>query len=93
MDRAWLSPRYPSYTYQPLGDASSKQIRLIDLPPSSDASELPSIQIRTASLADEPNVHVVDSGAVPLISIANLQSTVYAVAERAADLTNYTYQL
>lgn len=32
------------------------------------------------------NVRVVDASAIPLISTANLQATVYAFAERAADL-------
>lgn len=39
------------------------------------------------------HLRVVDSSAVPLISIANLQSTVYALAERAADLIKRTYGL
>lgn len=40
-----------------------------------------------------PNVRVVDSSAVPLISNANMQSVVYAFAERAADLIKDTYGL
>lgn len=40
-----------------------------------------------------PNVRVVDSSAVPLISNANMQSVVYAFAERAADLIKATYGL
>lgn len=32
------------------------------------------------------NLRVVDSSAIPLISTANIQATVYAFAERAADL-------
>lgn len=38
-------------------------------------------------------LRVVDSSAVPLISTANLQSTVYAFAERAADLIKQEYGL
>ncbi|KAI1841193.1 hypothetical protein JX265_013152 [Neoarthrinium moseri] len=38
-------------------------------------------------------LRVVDSSAVPLISTANLQATVYAFAERAADLIKQEYGL
>ncbi|KAK7755461.1 hypothetical protein SLS62_002390 [Diatrype stigma] len=38
-------------------------------------------------------LRVVDSSAIPLISTANLQSTVYAFAERAADLIKTSYGL
>ncbi|KAI1213680.1 putative GMC oxidoreductase [Annulohypoxylon truncatum] len=37
------------------------------------------------------NLRIVDSSAIPLISTANLQSTVYAFAERAADLIKETW--
>ncbi|KAK3293014.1 aryl-alcohol dehydrogenase [Chaetomium fimeti] len=37
------------------------------------------------------NLRVVDSSAIPLISTANLQATVYAFAERAADLIKETW--
>lgn len=45
------------------------------------------------------NVHgveklrIVDGGAISLVSTANLQATVYAFAERAADLIKEAYQL
>lgn len=39
------------------------------------------------------NLRIVDSSAIPLISTANLQSTVYAFAERAADLIKETWGL
>lgn len=39
------------------------------------------------------NLRVVDASAVPLISTANLQATVYAFAERAADLIKDTHGL
>ncbi|KAI0879846.1 putative GMC oxidoreductase [Annulohypoxylon maeteangense] len=39
------------------------------------------------------NLRIVDSSAIPLISTANLQSTVYAFAERAADLIKETWSL
>ncbi|KAI1076744.1 GMC oxidoreductase [Whalleya microplaca] len=39
------------------------------------------------------NLRVVDSSAIPLIGTANLQSTVYAFAERAADLIKQDYGL
>lgn len=38
-------------------------------------------------------LRVVDSSAIPLISTANLQSTVYAFAEKAADLIKASYGL
>ncbi|KAI2637747.1 GMC oxidoreductase [Hypomontagnella submonticulosa] len=37
------------------------------------------------------NLRIVDSSAIPLVSTANLQSTVYAFAERAADLIKGSY--
>lgn len=37
------------------------------------------------------NLRVVDSSAMPLSNIANIQSTVYALAERAADLIKETH--
>ena len=37
------------------------------------------------------NLRVVDSSAIPMVSTANLQATVYAFAERAADLIKETY--
>jgi choline dehydrogenase-like flavoprotein len=37
------------------------------------------------------NVRVVDSSAIPMVSTANLQATVYAFAERAADLIKETW--
>lgn len=37
------------------------------------------------------NVRVVDSSAIPLLSTANLQATVYAFAERAADIIKETW--
>ncbi|KAI0847686.1 GMC oxidoreductase [Daldinia vernicosa] len=39
------------------------------------------------------NLRVVDASAIPLVSTANLQSTVYAFAERAADLIKQDYGL
>ncbi|KAI0173600.1 oxidoreductase [Hypoxylon sp. FL1284] len=39
------------------------------------------------------NLRVVDSSVVPLLPPGNLQSTVYAVAERAADIIKEAYQL
>ncbi|KAI1502603.1 putative glucose-methanol-choline oxidoreductase [Biscogniauxia marginata] len=39
------------------------------------------------------NLRVVDSSAIPLVSTANLQATVYAFAERAADLIKKAYKL
>ncbi|KAI2462838.1 GMC oxidoreductase [Annulohypoxylon bovei var. microspora] len=39
------------------------------------------------------NLRVVDASAIPLIGTANLQSTVYALAERAADLIKQEYGL
>ncbi|KAI0900259.1 putative GMC oxidoreductase [Annulohypoxylon nitens] len=39
------------------------------------------------------NLRIVDSSAIPLISTANLQATVYAFAERAADLIKETWGL
>jgi choline dehydrogenase-like flavoprotein len=39
------------------------------------------------------NLRVVDASAIPLISTANSQSTVYALAERAADLVKMTWSL
>ncbi|KAI1303807.1 oxidoreductase [Xylaria venustula] len=39
------------------------------------------------------NLRVVDSSVVPLLPVGNLQSTVYAVAERAADIILGEYEL
>ncbi|KAI1496433.1 putative GMC oxidoreductase [Biscogniauxia marginata] len=39
------------------------------------------------------NLRIVDSSAIPLISTANLQSTVYAFAERAADIIKGAWKL
>lgn len=39
------------------------------------------------------NLRVVDSSAIPLISTANLQATVYAFAEKAADVIKAAWQL
>lgn len=39
------------------------------------------------------NLRIVDSSAIPLISTANLQSTVFAFAERAADLIKEAWSL
>lgn len=39
------------------------------------------------------NLRIVDASAIPLISTANLQSTVYAFAEKAADLIKQDYGL
>ncbi|KAI1452894.1 hypothetical protein F4805DRAFT_445629 [Annulohypoxylon moriforme] len=39
------------------------------------------------------NHHIIDSSVIPLISTANIQSTVYAFAERAADLIKETWRL
>ncbi|KAI2618366.1 putative GMC oxidoreductase [Hypoxylon sp. NC1633] len=39
------------------------------------------------------NLRVVDASAIPLISTANLQSTVYAFAERAADIVKEAWKL
>ncbi|KAI5927097.1 GMC oxidoreductase [Camillea tinctor] len=39
------------------------------------------------------NLRVVDSSAIPLISTANLQATVYAFAERAADLVKEAWDM
>ena len=38
-------------------------------------------------------LRVVDASAVPLLPVANLQSTIYAIAERAADLIKEEYGL
>jgi choline dehydrogenase-like flavoprotein len=38
-----------------------------------------------------PNLRVVDASAIPMISTANLQATVYAFAERASDLIKETW--
>ncbi|KAI0839512.1 GMC oxidoreductase [Hypoxylon sp. FL0890] len=39
------------------------------------------------------NLRVIDSSAVPILSTANMQSTVYTLAERAADLIKQEYGL
>lgn len=38
-----------------------------------------------------PNLRVVDASAIPMISTANLQATVYAFAERASDIIKETW--
>jgi choline dehydrogenase-like flavoprotein len=45
-------------------------------------------QLRVYSV---PNLRVVDASAIPMISTANLQATVYAFAERASDLIKETW--
>lgn len=39
------------------------------------------------------NLRVIDASAIPLVSTANLGATVYAFAERAADLIKEDYRL
>lgn len=48
--------------------------------------ELNGVVDSTLKVHGVENVRVVDASAIPLISTANLQATVYAFAERAADL-------
>jgi choline dehydrogenase-like flavoprotein len=37
------------------------------------------------------NLRIVDSSVIPIITTGNLQSTVYAIAEKAADLIKADY--